>query len=57
MSRRAAAKTALVGSFVRAGSQIRIQASLQDPASGEVIASERVEGDAEQRPVRAWSTS
>ena len=47
VSRRAAAQTALVGSFVRAGSQIRIQASLQDPASGEVIASERVEGDAD----------
>ncbi len=47
VSRRAQATTALVGSFVRAGSQIRIQASLQDPATGEVIASERVEGDAE----------
>ena len=44
---RAQATTALVGSFVRAGSQIRIQASLQDPRTGELIASERVEGDAE----------
>jgi eukaryotic-like serine/threonine-protein kinase len=44
---KAQATTALVGSFVRAGSQIRIQATLQDPKSGEVLASERVEGDAE----------
>ena len=29
------------------GSRIRIQASLQDPQTGEVLASERVEGDAE----------
>ncbi len=47
VSRRAQADTALVGSFVRAGARIRIQASLQDPRSGELIASERVEGDAE----------
>jgi tetratricopeptide (TPR) repeat protein len=47
VSRRAGATTALVGSFVRAGSQIRISASVQDPRSGEVLASERVEGDAE----------
>ena len=47
VARKAQATTALVGSFVRAGSQIRIQASLQDPKNGEVIASERVEGDAE----------
>ncbi|HUL79750.1 MAG TPA: tetratricopeptide repeat protein, partial [Vicinamibacteria bacterium] len=46
ISRRAQATTALVGSFVRAGSQVRIQATLQDPKSGEVLASERVEGDA-----------
>ena len=31
VSRRARAETALVGSFVRAGARIRIQASLQDP--------------------------
>jgi serine/threonine protein kinase/tetratricopeptide (TPR) repeat protein len=48
VSRRADMATALVGSFVRAGSQIRIQAQLQDPESGEVLASERVEGDAEE---------
>jgi tetratricopeptide (TPR) repeat protein len=36
-----------VGSFARAGAQIRISASVQDPKSGEVLASERVEGDAE----------
>ena len=47
VARKAQATTALVGSFVRAGSQIRISASLQDPKSGEVLASERVEGDAE----------
>jgi tetratricopeptide (TPR) repeat protein/TolB-like protein len=43
----AQATTALVGSFVRAGERIRIHASLQDPSTGEVIASERVEGDPE----------
>ena len=48
VSRKAQATTALVGSFVRAGSQVRIQATLQDPKSGEVLASERVEGDAEE---------
>jgi len=47
VARQARTTTALVGSFVRAGSQIRIQASLQDPRTGEVIASERVEGDPE----------
>jgi tetratricopeptide (TPR) repeat protein len=48
VARRADVATALVGSFVRAGSQIRIQAQLQDPTSGEVLASERVEGDVEE---------
>jgi len=48
VARRADVETALVGSFVRAGSQLRIQAQLQDPRSGEVLASERVEGDAEE---------
>jgi serine/threonine protein kinase/tetratricopeptide (TPR) repeat protein len=48
VSRQAGVATALVGSFVRAGTQIRIQAQLQDPESGEVLASERVEGDAEE---------
>jgi tetratricopeptide (TPR) repeat protein/TolB-like protein len=47
VSRKAGATTALTGSFVRAGSQIRISASVQDPRSGEVLASERVEGDAD----------
>jgi tetratricopeptide (TPR) repeat protein len=47
VARQAQASTALVGSFVRSGSRIRIQASLQDPRTGEVIASERVEGDHE----------
>jgi tetratricopeptide (TPR) repeat protein len=48
VSRKSQATTALVGSFVRAGSQVRIHATLQDPKSGEVLASERVEGDAEE---------
>ena len=56
VARQAQATTALVGSFVRAGSRIRIQASLQDPRTGEVIASERVEGDPE-RACSGWSTS
>ena len=47
VARRAEVATALVGSYVRAGGQLRIQARLQDPSSGEVLASERVEGDAE----------
>ncbi|MCG6923938.1 MAG: hypothetical protein LJF30_01235 [Acidobacteria bacterium] len=45
---RADVATALVGSFVRAGSQLRIQAQLHDPVGGEVLASERVEGDVEE---------
>ncbi len=44
---KAQATTALVGSFVRAGSKLRISASLQDASSGEVLVSERVEGNAE----------
>jgi serine/threonine protein kinase/tetratricopeptide (TPR) repeat protein len=48
VARQADVETALVGSFVQAGSQLRIQAQLQDPRSGEVLASERVEGDAEE---------
>jgi tetratricopeptide (TPR) repeat protein len=47
VAREARATTALVGSFVRAGSQIRINATVQDPRTGEVMASERVEGNAE----------
>ena len=47
VSRQARATAALVGSFVRAGSQIRINATVQDPRTGEVLASERVEGNAE----------
>jgi tetratricopeptide (TPR) repeat protein len=47
VARQAQSTTALVGSFVRAGSRIRIQASLQDPRTGETLASERVEGDPE----------
>ena len=48
VARRAGVGTALVGSYVRAGSQIRIQAQLQDPRNGEVLASERVEGDVDE---------
>jgi serine/threonine protein kinase/tetratricopeptide (TPR) repeat protein len=48
VAERAQATTALVGSFVRAGDLIRIQASLEDPRSGEVLASERVEGNADE---------
>ncbi len=48
VARESRAATALVGSFVRAGSRIRISASLQDPRSGETLASERVEGDADE---------
>jgi len=48
VAEKAQATTALVGSFVRAGDLIRIQASLQDPRSGEVLASERVEGNADE---------
>jgi serine/threonine protein kinase/tetratricopeptide (TPR) repeat protein len=48
VSRQARATTALVGSFVRAGSQIRINATVQDPRTGEVMASERVEGNADE---------
>jgi serine/threonine protein kinase/TolB-like protein/predicted Zn-dependent protease len=45
VAQQAQATTALVGSFVRAGERIRIHASLQDPSTGDVIATERVEGD------------
>jgi eukaryotic-like serine/threonine-protein kinase len=48
VAEKAQATTALVGSFVRSGDLIRIQASLQDPRSGEVLASERVEGNADE---------
>jgi len=48
VAREAQATTAVVGSYVRSGPRMRIQASLQDPRTGEVIASERVEGDAEE---------
>jgi serine/threonine protein kinase/tetratricopeptide (TPR) repeat protein len=48
VARQADVETALVGSFVQAGSLLRIQAQLQDPRSGEVLASERVEGNAEE---------
>jgi serine/threonine protein kinase/tetratricopeptide (TPR) repeat protein len=48
IARRADVETALMGSFVRVGSQLRIQAQLHDPGTGEVLASEQVEGDAEE---------
>lgn len=48
VTRAAEVQMALVGSFVQAGAQIRIQAQLQDPESGEVLGSDRVEGDVDQ---------
>lgn len=47
VARDARVTTALVGSFVRAGETLRISARLQDARSGEVISSERVEGQGE----------
>jgi tetratricopeptide (TPR) repeat protein len=47
VARRADIATALVGSFVRAGSTIRINARLQDARSGEILKSEQVEGEGE----------
>src|SRR6185436_2739546 len=47
VARQSQATTALVGSFVRAGERIRIHASLQDPATGDVTAFVSVEADTE----------
>ncbi len=47
VAQKARVTNALVGSFVKAGETIRISARLQDTSSGEVIASERVEGQGE----------
>ena len=47
VAREAQVGRALVGSFVKAGDRIRIQAQLQDTTSGEVVAAERVEGPGE----------
>jgi len=38
--------TAIVGSYARAGEELRINVRIQDPRSGEVIASNSVQGDA-----------
>src|SRR4029450_1887488 len=51
VARRAQATTALVGSFVRAGERIRIHASLQDPSTRDVIASERGAAEPECAPL------
>jgi serine/threonine protein kinase/tetratricopeptide (TPR) repeat protein len=48
VAREAEVTTALLGSFARAGETIRISARLQDVGSGEVLASERVEGSGEE---------
>jgi serine/threonine protein kinase/tetratricopeptide (TPR) repeat protein len=45
VARRAGVKTALVGSFVKAGETLRISVRLQDAASGELISSDSVEGE------------
>jgi len=41
-------ETVLLGSFARAGNVIRISARLQEAASGEILASETVEGEGEE---------
>ena len=48
VAREANVTTALVGSFVKSGSTIRISARLQDVESGEVLTSERVEGEGDE---------
>ncbi len=48
VAQKARVTNALVGSFVKAGDTIRISVRLQDATSGEVIASERVEGQGEE---------
>jgi tetratricopeptide (TPR) repeat protein/predicted Ser/Thr protein kinase len=47
VARRADVGSALVGSYVKAGSTIRINARLQDATSGEILSSEQVEGEGE----------
>jgi eukaryotic-like serine/threonine-protein kinase len=44
---RAAADTVLVGSYVKAGGTIRINARLQEAQTGRIVATERVEGPGE----------
>jgi len=44
---RAAADTVLVGSYVKAGGTIRINARLQDAQTGRIVSTERVEGAGE----------
>jgi tetratricopeptide (TPR) repeat protein len=43
LARRAGVQTVLVGSYVKAGDVIRINAKLQDAATGRIISSERVD--------------
>jgi tetratricopeptide (TPR) repeat protein len=47
VAKRAGIGTAVLGSFVKAGDVLRINVSLQDASSGEVLSSERIEGDGE----------
>jgi serine/threonine protein kinase/tetratricopeptide (TPR) repeat protein len=47
MAEQAQIENVVLGSFMQAGDTIRITARLQDPATGEVLASEQVEGEGE----------
>jgi eukaryotic-like serine/threonine-protein kinase len=47
IARRAKVNRVLVGSYVKAGDTIRIDARLQDVATGKIVTSERVEGQGE----------
>jgi serine/threonine protein kinase/tetratricopeptide (TPR) repeat protein len=44
IARRAGVNTVLVGSYIKSGDAIRINARLQNPSTGKVVTSERVEG-------------
>jgi tetratricopeptide (TPR) repeat protein/TolB-like protein len=44
IARRAGVNTVLVGSYIKSGDTIRINARLQNPSTGKVVTSERVEG-------------
>lgn len=45
---RAQMDTAIVGSYARAGEELRINVRIQDPRSGDVIASNSVQGEADE---------
>jgi tetratricopeptide (TPR) repeat protein len=44
IAKRAGVNTVLVGSYIKSGDAIRINARLQNPSTGKVVTSERVEG-------------